>query len=59
MVTHSFVFISFFYFCIKYCYMLPIQRQMVVPHILYFMLCQSSLLSAVISFVKSIYYLST
>ena len=28
-----------------------IQRQMVVTHIFYFMLCQSSLLSTVISFV--------
>ena len=36
---------------IKYCYKLCIQRQMVVTNTFYFMLCQSSLLSTVISFV--------
>ena len=36
---------------IKYCYKLFIQRQMAVTHIFYFMLCQSSFLSTVISFV--------
>ena len=37
---------------IKYRYKLCIQRQMVVTHITYFMLCQSSLLSTVVSFAK-------
>ena len=32
----------------EYCYKYCIQRQMVVTHIFYFMLCQSSLLSTVI-----------
>ena len=36
---------------IKYCYKLCIQRQMMVTHICYFMLCQSSLFNTVINFV--------
>ena len=38
-------------FFIKYCHKLCIQRQMVMTHILYFMLYQSSLLTTVIDFV--------
>ena len=45
------VFISCFVsYIFKYCYKLCIRRQMVVTHIFYFMHCQSSLLSTVISF---------
>ena len=36
---------------IKYCYKLSIQRQTVVTDIFYFILCQSFILSTVISFV--------
>ena len=36
---------------LKYCYKFCIQRQMVATHTFYFMLCQSSSLSTVISFV--------
>ena len=38
-------------FFIKYSHKLCTQRQMVVTHIFYFMLCRSSLLSTVTSFV--------
>ena len=43
--------------CIEYCHKLCLQRQMVTTHIFYFMLCQSSLLNTVISFVCKVSHL--
>ena len=40
----QFLFHAFPVFFITYCYKFCIQRQMVVTHILYVMLCQTSLL---------------
>ena len=50
-VVTQFLFHGLPVFFIKYCYKLSIQRQIVVTHNFYFMLCQSSLLSTTISFV--------